>query len=499
MKVKKKLFSFIVIFLTLVLATLYIINFPLSKAVNPENERLECFMIMAGRDTTTDGSVLLAHNNDLTGKEASLIEKFPGLKHEPGEHILFPSGLKIPQVDETLEWMVLRIYKGFAEGDAVAVNEFQVAIAGGLALGDDRNENAVKADPLIKKGLTGGVRYIALQRSRTARECVELIGSLYTKHGVTYPSGVGIADPDEIWYMESGGGRSWAAVRIPDDAVWVQANGYRIGEIDFKDKSNFLTSPKLKEFAVKKGLWNPSGGKFNFARAFGRKKRTPENRFYNSRRIWRGMSLLEPSLDLDPDSEKFPLFIRPEEKINLKKLFSILRDHYNGTRYDIYSEKEDSRRERSIAVPGSVHTNVLQLRGWMPHDIGAVLWAGVGPVPFSIYVPFYFGINTVPEPFGKAGKEYDQGSAFRIFRSLCDLITPRFNKFAGKIIGEWKIFETEELVRQDKIEKKAMLLFRKNKAAGKQYLTEYTGTQAIRSLKKGEIKLKEFQKKVKSG
>ena len=31
--------------------------------------------------------------------------------------------------------LVLQIYKGFAEGDAVAVNEHGVAVAGGLALG----------------------------------------------------------------------------------------------------------------------------------------------------------------------------------------------------------------------------------------------------------------------------------------------------------------------------------------------------------------------------
>ncbi len=495
MNVIKKPFSFIVIFLTLVLTTLYVKNFPSSKARIPENERLECFLILAGKDTTSDGSVLLAHNNDLSGTEASMIEKYPRTKHKPGTFISFPSGLKIPGVDETFEWMVLRIYMGFDEGDAVAVNEFQVAIAGGLTLGDDRNEKAVKADPLIKKGLTGGVRYIALQRSKTARECVELIGSLYTKYGVTYPSGVGIADPNEIWYIESGGGRSWAAIRIPDNAVWVQANGYRIGEINFKDKENFLTSPNLKNFAMEKGLWNPTKGKFNFARVFGRKKRRPENRFYNSRRIWRGLSLLVPSLKLDPDSNEFPLFVKPEEKVSIKKLFSILRDHYNGTEYDIYSGKWPGDRERPIAVPGSVHTNVLQLREWMPNDLGAVLWAGVGPVPFSIYVPFYFGINKIPEPYAKAGKEYDPGSAFWIFRSLCDLVTPEYKKKAGQIIREWNRFETDELRMQDKIEKEALELFKKNKKRGKKYLTDYSGRLSKRSLEKAKEILKKLQNK----
>ncbi|MEN8155226.1 MAG: C69 family dipeptidase [Acidobacteriota bacterium] len=460
------------------------------RAGYQNDERLECFLIMAGNGTTSDGSVLLAHNNDLSGKEASLIEKYPRVKYKAGEYVHFPTGLKIPQAGETFEWMVLRIYKGFSEGDAVAVNEFQVAIAGGLALGDDRNEKAVEADPLIKKGLTGGVRYIALQRAKTARECVELIGSLYTKYGVTYPSGVGIADPDEIWYIESGGGRSWGAIRIPDDSVWVQANGFRIGEIDFEDKTNFLSSPDLKNFALQKGLWNPSEGKFHFARAFGKKKRSKLNKFYNSRRVWRGISLLAPELKLDPDLQELPLFIKPEEKIGIKKLFSILRDHYQGTDYDIYAENGQNSKERAISVPGSVHTNVIQLRGWMPDDIGAVLWAGVGPTPFAIYIPYYFGVNKISKPFSTAGREYDPESAFWTFRSLCDLATPMYNKVAGRIIREWEEFETDELEIQAKVEKKALALFKKNKIEAKNWLTYYSGHIGLESLEKAKNMLK---------
>ncbi len=462
---------------------------------NFSEERLECFMILAGKDTTSEGSVLLAHNNDLSGKEASLIEKYPRVKYKSGEYVHFPTGLKIPQEDETFEWMVLRIYKGFSEGDAVAVNEFQVAIAGGLALGDDRNEKAVEADPLIKKGLTGGVRYIVLQRTKTARECVELIGSLYTKYGVAYPSGVGIADPDEIWYIESGGGMSWAAIRIPDDTIWVQANGFRIGEIDFEDKTNFLSSSGLKKFALQKGLWNPSEGKFHFAKAFGKKKRSKANKFYNSRRVWRGISLLAPELKLGPDLQELPLFIKPEEKIDIKKLFSILRDHYGGTEYNIYAENRADIKERAIAVPGSVHTNVLQLRGWMPDDIGAVLWAGVGPTPFAIYVPYYFGINEISKPFSTAGSEYSDESAFWTFRSLCDLLVPKFNEVAKRIICDWEKFENDELKMQSKVEKKALDLFKESKKKAKIWLTYYSSHLSLRSLEKAKNMLKELHSK----
>ncbi|MFC2136523.1 C69 family dipeptidase, partial [Bacteroidota bacterium] len=191
----------------------------------------ECFMILAGKEATQDGSVLIAHNNDLKGTETSFVEKIPRRKHSFDDVVSFPSGLTIAQAEETYEWMVLRIERGYTEGDAIAINEFQVSIGGGVALGQDRNKKAELSDPLIKNGLTGGVRFIALERSKTARECVEMIGSLYTMYGVTYPSGAAVADPDEIWYIEAGGGHTWAAVRIPDDKFMAVANGYRIGEI----------------------------------------------------------------------------------------------------------------------------------------------------------------------------------------------------------------------------------------------------------------------------
>ena len=126
-------------------------------------------MILAGKDATKDGSVLIAHNNDLTGIETSFVEKIPRREHSQSDVVSFPSGLTIPQTEETYEWMVLRIEAGYAEGDAIAINEFQVSVGGGVALGADRNEKSKVADPLIKNGLTGGVRFVALERSRTAR------------------------------------------------------------------------------------------------------------------------------------------------------------------------------------------------------------------------------------------------------------------------------------------------------------------------------------------
>ena len=58
---------------------------------------------------------------------------------------------------------------GFQEGPPRILYP-NVAIAGGLSLKADQNVKVILLDPLLKNGLGGGVRYLALQHLKTARE-----------------------------------------------------------------------------------------------------------------------------------------------------------------------------------------------------------------------------------------------------------------------------------------------------------------------------------------
>ena len=87
---------------------------------------------------------------------------------------------------------------------------------------------------------------IALQRCKTAREAIALIGKLAEEYGYgDLAECITLADPKEVWQLEiagSGKGKPsaiWCAQRIPDDNVGVCANIPRISNIDFK-KSRFL-------------------------------------------------------------------------------------------------------------------------------------------------------------------------------------------------------------------------------------------------------------------
>ncbi len=456
---------------------------PSTGADTSGSERQECYMVLVGREASADGSVLLGHNNDLEGSEASMIEKIPGKKHGPGDVVAFPSGLEIPQAKETCEWMVLRIYSGYGTGDAVGVNEYGVAIAGGVALGEDRSQKSSEADPLVKRGLSGAVRYHALERSKTARECIELLGRLYTRYGVTYPSGVAVADGDEIWYIEAGGGHQWAALRVPDDRYLAVANAYRIGEIDVEDGENCLAAPNLLDFAKEKGLWDAAKGPFNFRKAFGG-GRISKNPRYDSRRVWRGLSLLSPGAELDPDALDQPFFMKPDEKITLEKLLEVLRDTYAGTPYDIYSPGEKSTHERAIAAPQCVHSDVLQLRRGMPADIGSVLWGALGCPITTPYVPYYFGINDTPGVCKTAGPSYDPESGFWINRSLQQLVLPQYTRLIGEVQPFFERFEAETIAFQQTVEKAALELFKTGNDLGRSFLTSYSSGLSLTALEK---------------
>jgi dipeptidase len=377
----------------------------------------ECFMVLVGKSASRSGSVMLAHNNDLTGKEESFVEIIPASDREGFSNVRYSDQLSIELPAKTYKVLIQRIGTGFKEGDAVAVNEFGVAIAGGVALGDDRNSKAEQFAPLIPNGLPGGIRYDVLARSRTARECVEMLGDAYYKYGVSYPSGVGIADSNEIWYIECGGGKQWAAVRIPDTCYWVQANGYRIGEIDTSDKDYYLTSPDLLEYCSNNNLWDPQSGPFNFAKVFGGGRTEKEGGLkYDRLRIWRAIDLLSPSLNPDP-SDNSVVLIKPDQPLTEIDLFNLMRDYFQSTPYDKSLRHTSDKELRAIATHNGVHSSLIVIS-----PSGSVLWSGIGPSLVIGFIPIPFGVTIIP-------LEYSHGSSGSVFDT--------FRRLSDKSSGDW--------------------------------------------------------------
>lgn len=113
---------------------------------------------------------------------------------------------------------------------------------------------------------------VVIERARSAREGVELIGRLIAAHGYSTYGGNShmIADPDEAWVViEFAGGKGlWCAERLGPDSIRASRPGY-IGDIPDAPGENYLFPPHFFDTATQQGWYDPARGPFNVNRIYG--------------------------------------------------------------------------------------------------------------------------------------------------------------------------------------------------------------------------------------
>src|SRR5512137_556360 len=309
---------------------------PLSPAAKAWVEEPEsCTSIQVGRLATVDGSVITCHTCDgnyrqwlnivprQTWPDKSMNKVYSGKMHTETSTDLrgiVQTG-EIPQVPETYR---------FLNTAYPALNEAGLAI-GETTIGGRRelvnNEGMFMIEELER---------IALERCKTAREAVRLIGDLVKQYGYgDYGECITIADGKEVWQFEIFGagplqkGAVWAAERIPDDHVGISANIPRIAEINLKDPDHYMASDNVFQVAQDMGWWDPNGGKpFKFWEAYSGRRPFSTREFFV-------FSTLAPSLKLSMDMTELPFSVKPEKKLSVRDVLRIYRDPYEGTDLDM--------------------------------------------------------------------------------------------------------------------------------------------------------------------
>ena len=224
-------------------------------------QSLACTNFIVGKGASKDGSVIVSYSADSYGMFGELYH-FPAAKHAKDamrKIYDWDSGKFLGEIKEAPE-----TYNVVGN-----MNEFQVTI--GETTFGGREE---LSDP---SGIMdyGSLIYVALQRSRTAKEVIKVMTDLVKEYGY-YSSGesFSIADPNEAWIMEMIGkgpgvkGAVWVAVRIPDDCVAAHANQSRIHQFPLNDKENCIYSPDVISFAREKGYFDGLNKNFSFADAY---------------------------------------------------------------------------------------------------------------------------------------------------------------------------------------------------------------------------------------
>ena len=456
---------------------------------------LACTNFIVGKGASKDGSVIVSYSADSYGMFGELYH-YPAAMHEKGAMRAiyeWDSGKYLGEIKEARQ-----TYNVIGN-----MNEFQVTIGETTFGGREELEDSTGIMDY------GSLIYVALQRSRTAKEAIKVMTDLVKEYGY-YSSGesFSIADPNEAWIMEMIGkgpgvkGAVWVAVRIPDDCIAAHANQSRIHQFPLDDKENCLYSPDVISFAREKGYFDGLNKDFSFADAycpldFGG-LRACEARvwsFYNMFNKTIGDTFL-PYIQ-GKSKEPMPLYIKPTAKVSVRDIQKAMRDHYEGTPLDITNDmgatafkmpyrlspltfQVDGQKyfnERPISTQQSAFTFVAQMRSNLPDAVGGVLWFGTDDANMTVFAPVYCCTDRLPECYKSTTADcvtFSWDSAFWIYNWVADMIRPRYSLMIDDMRAVQNQLEDTYEDAQAGIEQAAVALLEKDAAKGKEFLTNYT-------------------------
>jgi dipeptidase len=446
------------------------------------DDHFDCFTVLAGKNTTADGSVLLAHNEDDHGRLLVNVYKVPAQEHSKGELVAINNGATLPQVKNTPAMLWLEIPEAdFADA---YMNEYGVAVTSDSCPSrEDRPE-------LVKGGIGFMLRRLIAERAQTARDGVRIAAELvsqfgYNASGRTYI----IADAREGWLMHVVKGKHWIARRVPDNEVAVIANCYTIGPVELSDTKNVLASPDIIEYAIQRGWYDPEkDGDFDFARAYS----DPTNltAMGNVLRQWQGTNLL--AAKSHKVEERLPFSFKPRHKVHLNDLFRVLRDHYEGTEYDLSDHYKagspNSGKNRTICTESTQYAFVAQLRDWLPAEIANAAWICFRRPDSNAFSPWYIAGSRFPDGYclesaADALKNHfsplsaqaleDTNLAFNTYARLSELVDKQYKNRIDKTLKLWRNHEDFLFRDVEDHEKEFIYLLKTNKTLAQKMIANY--------------------------
>ncbi|MCK4657196.1 MAG: C69 family dipeptidase [candidate division Zixibacteria bacterium] len=451
-----------------------------------------CTSLLVTRGASEDGSVMITYTCD--GEFHPHIEYTPPADYEPGD------SLDITDWSGTVRGRISQVSHTYAVVDLM--NEHQLAISETTFGGREELRNP---DGLLHYW---DMMRLALQRVRTARDAIKIMTDLVAEHG--YRSGgesFSIADTDEAWILEMIGpgpgedGAVWVAVRVPDGYLSCHANKARIGEFPLDDPENCIYSENVLSFAAEHGYYDPESDEpFRFCETYC--PATPKNQRYADARVWSIFRRAAPSQNISPDyhraaadAEPYPLWVKPDRKLSLDDVFALMRDHYEGTDYDMTKGVDagpygtpnrwrpmtwtvDSIEyvwERPISTQQTGFSFVSQSRSWLPDAVGGVYWCGMDDTYFTVYIPLYCGINDIPESYTVGNlQKFSWQSAWWVFNFVANFANLKYSHMIHDIQTVQGDLEGTFLALQPSVERTAIELAESNPELMTRYLTDYS-------------------------
>lgn len=479
---------------------LFLTIFVFSLGVTPAviSDIQACTNILVTPGASADGSVMISYSADSGGSLAQLF-LLPAADHEEGA-LVEPvnweqrySGTKVRQVAHTYRVVNL-------------MNEHQLTIGETTYGGREELHNehvGLNYAELIS---------LALQRFKTAREAVLGMGDLmqeygYSDEGETFS----VADKNEVWMMDIIGkgpehkGAIWVACRVPDGYITAHANMPRIGSFPLDDPDNWLYAPDLIEFATANGYHDPASGQpFSFRMAFD--PPNPYSMRVCAARVWSVYRRSASSQHFPDDfhrgvegSEDYPLFIKPDQKLTVRDVMALMRDHFEGTPYDMTQGidagpfgspyrwrdlkwKVDDVEycwERPISTQQAGFVMVSQCRNWLPDAIGGVYWYTPDDCYTTCFTPFYAGIERVPHAFTLGDVDrFSWDSAWWVYNFVSNRIYNCYSRIMPEVAKVQQELENNIFAMLPAVENTALQLHEQDPELAKSYLTTYSVSTA---------------------
>ena len=469
------------------------------------SEAEACSNFIVGKKASVDGSVMCSYSADDYGMFQYLCH-YPAAKHAKDE------------MRKIFDWDSNKYYGEIPEAAETYnvignINEWQVTI-GETTYGG--REEMVDSTGIMDYG---SLIYVALQRSKTAREAIKVMTTLANTYG--YNSGgetFTICDPNEAWIMEMMGkgagskGAVWVALRIPDDAICAHANQSRIGKFNMKDKKNVMYAKDVVSFARSKGWFKGKDADFSWKMAYA--KPDFSGRRFCDARSWAMLNhfydmspYLDWALGKNPDAQDMPLWVVPNKKVSVQDVENVMRDHYEGTPLSVADGsdigggiwempyrptplmyKVDGKQyfnERPVSTQQSGFVFVSQMRSWLPREIGGVFWFANDDANMAAFTPVYCSMTERPECYNTPGADalhFSKKNAYWVCNMTSNMVYPRYSLMFPTLKEVRDSLDNSYFAAQVGVEKKAQELYAQNPQAAVKYLNDYSVEKAQQML-----------------
>ena len=469
------------------------------------SEAEACSNFIVGKKASVDGSVMCSYSADDYGMFQYLCH-YPAAKHAKGE------------MRKIYDWDTNKYHGEIPEAAETYnvignINEWQVTI-GETTYGG--REEMVDSTGIMDYG---SLIYVALQRSKTAREAIKVMTTLantygYNSEGETFT----ICDPNEAWIMEMMGkgagskGAVWVALRIPDDAICAHANQSRIGKFNMKDKKNVMYAKDVVSFARSKGWFKGKDADFSWKMAYA--KPDFSGRRFCDARAWAMLNhfydmspYLDWALGKNPDAQDMPLWVVPNKKVSVQDVEAVMRDHYEGTPLSVANGsdigggiwempyrptplmyKVDGKQyfnERPVSTQQTGFVFVSQMRSWLPREIGGVFWFANDDANMAAFTPVYCSMTERPECYNTPGADalhFSKKNAYWVCNMTSNMVYPRYSLMFPTLKEVRDSLDNSYFAAQAGVEKKAQELYAQNPQAAVKYLNDYSVEKAQQML-----------------